>query len=322
MYDLLLTADFMVDDPDEMAKKLNAALGIHTHENWRQAFDTHAYIAHFLRVHKSLAVAPTRVEPQGHLDRPNAGDPHFRPHLKSLSEFQGPDRPMKTHSIVLASDDIDAVAERLFRRRVPFRMAQRTPEMPWDRLWVGLTPERPQYEPWVDGGLCIEVIPLKPLRLPVEVFEDPPPAPRGIQPGEMVRVVSRGYLVRDVDDTLRRLSTNLDLEPQGTVRTFASEGYRRAQFGFTIRHGASLDVIEPTRWNSETGLYLNNWGPGPYYTRIAVNGVEAKAADLEERGTPFSWLSGSEATGGPALRVDPDALDGALFEFVEWKEGT
>ena len=61
MYDLLLSADLMVTDPDAAADLLVRRLGILAHPNWRQAFPTHAYIAHFLRVHKSLAVAPTRI---------------------------------------------------------------------------------------------------------------------------------------------------------------------------------------------------------------------------------------------------------------------
>lgn len=318
MYDLLLTADLMVDDPDGMAKRLHTALGVHMHENWRQAFENHAYIAHFMRAHKSLAVSPTRIEPQGHLDQPNPGDPQFRAHLQSLAEFQGRHRPIMTHSTVLVSRDVGAVAERLSRRGLPFRVAPRTPEMPWDRLWVGLTPERPTYEPSVDGGLCIEVIPMEPLQLPEETFQDPPPLPRGLEEGDMVRVSARGFLVRDLEETLRRLSTNLDLEPHGPVQSFVEEGYRRARIGFSIPHSATLDLIEPTRWNSDLGLYLNNWGPGPDYMRISVNGLEAKAADLEARGTPFDWLPESEATDGRAIRVDDAALEGAKVEFVEW----
>ena len=59
MFELLMSADMMVSDPDAMAELLVTKLGIHKHERWRQAFADHPYIAHFLRVHKSLAVSPT-----------------------------------------------------------------------------------------------------------------------------------------------------------------------------------------------------------------------------------------------------------------------
>ena len=320
MFELLMSADMMVADPDAMAALLVRKLGIHGHANWRQAFDDHPYIAHFLRVHKSLAVSPTRVEPQGHLDRPNLGDPMFHEFLESLKAYQGPHRPMLTHSIVLATHGakFDALMEKLMRRRLRFRMAQRTPAMPFDRMWMGVTPEDPRYEPSVDGGLCIEVMPIEPLQMPAETFASPPPQPRELAPGQMVRVSSRGFIVRNLDETLRRCSANLDWEPNGPVESLAREGYRRATMDFTLPNSASLDVIEATRWNGESGVYLNSWGPGPYYIRIAVNGLAAKAEDLRARGTGFDWIEESEAVGGkPLIRVHMADLQGQLFEFEE-----
>jgi hypothetical protein len=318
MFELLMSADMMLPDPDGMTELLVAKLGIHKHPNWRQAFEGHPYIAHFLRVHKSLAVAPTRIEPQVHLDKPNPGDPMFHDFLESLLAYQGRHRPMATHSIVLACHGakFDLLVEKLMRRRLRFRMAQRTPDMPFDRLWLGCTPEDPHYEPSVDGGLCIEVMPIEPLQMPPETFSVPPPQPRDPKPGDMVRVTSRGFIVRNLDETLRRCSANLDWEPEGPVESLTREGYLRATMDFTLPNSASLDVIEATRWNGEAGVYLNSWGPGPYYIRIAVNGLAAKAEDLKARGTKFTWIEQSEAVGGkPLIRVDPSELRGQLFEF-------
>jgi hypothetical protein len=88
---------------------------------------------------------------------------------------------------------------------------------------------------------------------------------------------------------------------------------------FTVPHSASLDVIEATRWNGDAGVYLNSWGPGPYYIRIAVNGLQAKAEDLKARGTRFTWIDECEAVGGkPLIRVDPADVRGQLFEFEEY----
>lgn len=317
MFEMLLSGDLMVHDPDDMAARIVSKLGVHGHPNWRQGFGNHPYVAHFLRVHKSLAVSPTRIEPQGHLDRPNQGDPFFPVFLKSLEEFQGPFRPIKTHATVLVARDFGAVVERLVRRKAPFRLARITPEMPFDRLWVGCTPERPGYEPSVDGGLCIEVMPLEPLQMPADTFLTPPPLPRDPKPGDMVRVVNRGFLVRDLDDTLRRLSANLNWEPTGPVETLTASGYRRARMGFALTHSATFDIIEPTRWDGETGRYLHNWGPGPYHIRVSVTGLDAKAEDLRARGTRFTLDEHSDAVDGPLLRVDPAEFGGAIFEFVE-----
>ncbi|MDB5424606.1 MAG: hypothetical protein JWQ29_2022 [Phenylobacterium sp.] len=321
MFDFLLSADMMVSDPDKMAALLVDKLGIYGHPNWRQAFDNHPYIAHFLRVHKSLAMAPTRIEPQGHLDLPNPGDPMFHDFLESLKAYQGEHRPMLTHSIVLVAPvvELSALIERLYRRRQPFRLAQRTPELPFDRLWVGVTPEQPYYEPSVDGGLCIEVIATEPTRMPAEAFANPPPEPVGFKDGEMVRVTARGFIVRDLDDTLARCSANLDLEPSGEVEQLRGEGYRRARMGFRLPHSAFLDVVEPTRWDSDTGLYLHNWGPGPHFTRIAVVGLAAKAEELKSKGVKHTWIEESDAVGGrPLIKVDPAELEGQVFEFEEY----
>lgn len=321
MFELLMSADMMLPDPDGMTELLVSKLGIHQHPNWRQAFEGHPYIAHFLRVHKSLAVAPTRIEPQVHLDKPNPGDPMFHDFLESLRDFQGRHRPMVTHSIVLTCHGakFDLLVEKLMRRRLRFRMAQRTSDMPFDRLWLGVTPEDPHYEPSVDGGLCIEVMPIEPLQLPAEAFATPAPQARDPKPGDMIRVSSRGYIVRNLDETLCRLSTNLDWEPEGPVEALTREGYRRATMGFTLPNSASLDVIEATRWNGEAGVYLNSWGPGPYYIRIAVNGLAAKAEDLKARGTRFSWIEESEAVDGkPLIRIDPSELRGQLIEFEDY----
>src|SRR5215211_334405 len=110
----------MVPDPDGHTKLLVERIGVHAHPNWRQGWDTHSYIAHFLRVHKSLAVAPTRLEPQHHFDVAEPADPDFPVHLASLDEFQGVARPIKTHSCVIAIHDIGELIDLLMRRRLPF----------------------------------------------------------------------------------------------------------------------------------------------------------------------------------------------------------
>jgi hypothetical protein len=313
---MLLSGDLMVADADRTAQLLIDKVGLHGHPNWRQAFPGHPYVAHFLRTHKSLAVAPTRVEPQGHLDAANAGDPMFPVYLHSLERFQGVTRPIKTHATVVISDDLEGVVQRLHERRLPFRVARLTPEMPFDRIWVGCRPEDPRYDPSVDGGLCIEIMGLAPLQIPETAFAPVPPEPRDYAPQDLVRVVSRGFLVRDLDDVLRRLRENLDWEPT-SVDELADSGVRRARMGFTLAHSATLDLLEPTRWSTDEGRYLYNWGPGPYYIRLSTHDLEAKAKDLTDRGTAFSLVDHDESVGGPLLRVTPEELDGALVEVVQ-----
>ncbi|MDG1904684.1 MAG: hypothetical protein P8I38_03575 [Arenicella sp.] len=319
MFDLLLSADMMLEDPDGMADLLHTKLGVHTHPNWRQAFDNHPYIAHFLRVHKSLAVATTRLEPQWHLDKPNPGDPMFHDFLESLKDYQGRHRPMTTHAVVLTlrKPEFSALIEKLMERKLSFRMAQRTKEMPFDRLWLGTTPENPSYSPEVDGGLCIEVMGTEPLQMPEEIFADEPAQPRDPQPADMVRITARGFLVRDLDSVLNKLSNNLDWEPQ-SITHIDDESYRRARMTFAAKNSACLDLIQASHWDSEAGHYLNNWGPGLYYIRIAVNNLEAKAEDLDQRGVKYTLIENCDAvSGGSLIKVDPDELRGQMVEFEE-----
>src|SRR5271155_3641518 len=109
MFEFLLSADMKVDDPDKMARSLVDRLGVLEHPRWRMANPGSNYIAWFLRVHPSLAVAPTRLEPQGHFPGENLGDPAFTDYLDSVVEYQGFCRPMKTHSTIVVTRDLGGV---------------------------------------------------------------------------------------------------------------------------------------------------------------------------------------------------------------------
>ena len=65
MYLFLLSADMQVPDPDAVAAMLVERLGIFGHPSWRMSNPGAPYVAHFLRVHRSLAISPTirRIRP-------------------------------------------------------------------------------------------------------------------------------------------------------------------------------------------------------------------------------------------------------------------
>jgi hypothetical protein len=191
-----------------------------------------------------------------------------------------------------------------------------TPDMPWERLWIGVTPERPTYDASWDAGLCVEVLPMWPLQMPDAVSAAPDPVDP--LPGSLVRVVGKEFLVRDLNEAVRALSSNLGWEPVGPTESFPVEGFRRARFGFNFPHSAVVDMIEPTRWDSPCGRYLHSWGPGPYTIRIAVHRLDAKLDDLADRGTAFVLLEETAAV-GRRLQIDPAELGGVLIELVEFE---
>jgi hypothetical protein len=319
VYDFLLAADFMVSDPDATKELLCDRLGLFEQKpSWRQDMPNHSYLTWHLRVHKSLAVAPTRLMVQGHKEVPEPSDPVFGEYLQNIAVRQGSARPMKTHAMVLISQRLPELLEKLQRRKLPFRIAPIAEGLPFDRVWMGVTPDDLHYTPAVDGGLYIEVMEPGPLQLPPETWDDPPPGPTDPAPGDTIRIVSRGYVVRDLDDVLTKLSTNLDWEPSAPVEDVPEEGYRRARMSLSLPHGADVEIVEPTRFDCDSGRLLATWGPGIFHTRIAVNGLDAKAADLDARGTRWSEMPESRVVDGRRLRVEPADVGGMIFELVEY----
>jgi hypothetical protein len=312
---MLHSPDFLVVDPDAMAARMVDRIGLPPPDpRWTQDFPGHGYRAIFARVHRSRSFAPSRLEIIGASPIPPRADPAIpRAYIEDYSRAQG-DRPLKTHATVFTTGDIEGLIERVKARRLRHRIDAITPELPHLRLWVGVTPEAPgDYRPDDDAGLFFEAIPTQGLHLQITPGEPPPPPPEPLAPGQMARVLARQHLVADLDKALRTLSRNLDFETTGPVAHDRADGCRRAILAMGMPHAATLELIQPIDGDSEAGRYMGRWGPGPYYTRIAVAGLDAKAEDLERRRTDFHRPPGDM----PRLRVD---VDGALFELVEFAD--
>jgi hypothetical protein len=271
----------------------------------------HGYRAIFARVHPSRSFAPTRLEVIAPRPVPEPADPAVpRAYLDDYRRAQG-GRPLKTHATVFTTSHIEDLIERVGRRGLRHRVDPVTAELPHLRLWVGVTPEAPgDYRPDDDAGLFFEAIPTQGLLMRLKPADPAPPPPAPLAAGQMARVVAREHLVHHLDDALRTLARNLDLETAGPVHEDVGGCCRRAVLAVTMPHAATLELVQPVDPDAEAGRYLARWGPGPYYTRIAVAGLEAKADDLRRRGTDFHVPPGAP----PRLRVD---VDGVLLEFVD-----
>jgi hypothetical protein len=276
---------------------------------WTQEFAGHGYRAIFARVHRSRSFAPSRLVIIASRPVTEPADPAVpRAYIDAYRRAQG-GRLLKTHATVFATSDIEGLIERVRGRGLRHRVDPVTPELPHPRLWVGVTSEAPgDYRADDDAGLFFEAIPTQGLGMRSAPSDPPPPPPEPLAPGQMARVVAREHLVRDLDAALRILSRNLELETAGPVRE--EPGARRAVLAMTMPHAATLELVQPLGEECEAGRYLARWGPGPFYTRIAVAGLEAKAEDLRRRGTDFHRPPGDP----PRLRVD---IDGVLLEFVD-----
>ena len=146
VFDLLMASDFMVEDPDATMANFVQALGMpEPKPRWRQAPERHAYVAWFGRVHPSFVVAPTVIEPQGHRHWDGPGqpdDPFFPEHLAEIARVQGKYRLHKLHCTLFATRRFDELRDKLLRRRVPYRLAPWSEEMPMDRIGSASIPRR------------------------------------------------------------------------------------------------------------------------------------------------------------------------------------
>jgi hypothetical protein len=309
---MLHSPDFAVADADALTRRLVGSIGLPEPDPaWTQDFPGHGYRAIFARVHRSRSYAPTRLEMIAYSPIPEPVDPSIpRGYIKDYMRIQG-DRPLKTHATVFTTSDIEGLIDRVRRRGLRHRIDPISSELPHKRLWLGVTDGAPgDYLPDDDAGLFFEAIPTQGLLLRIAPTDPAPRPPQPLLPGQMSRILAREQLVADIDAALRTLSRNLDFETAGPVAMDRADGCRRVVLAATMPHGAHLELVQPMDRDSEAGRYFSRWGPGPYYTRIAVAGVREKAEDLRNRGTAFSQPAGEL----PRLHVD---VDGALIEFVD-----
>ena len=78
---------------------------------------------------------------------------------------------------------------------------------------------------------------------------------------------------------------------------------------------AALELVEPISEHGRHGAFFARWGVGPHAIRIGVNGLGAKADDLNGRGTPFT--EADTPAGDPVLVVEGETLAGAIIELVD-----
>lgn len=269
----------------------------------------------FALVNKSWTVGPTRLEVIGPKNYPTT--PEYN-RGQSISEVQGA-KPCKTHATVLASPDVERLAAHVKRLGLRHWFEEGgTEQVRFPRLWMGLSELRTNdYEPEADAGLIIEVIPSDSPAFVPTLFQTPPPEPVDPEPGQMIRILSRTFIVDDLDQALQTLATNLLWEPAGAIVDDPEAGQRSAMMSRNYDHGAGLKIVEPTSTTSTAGAYHEAWGPGPFTIRVAVHDLDAKSDDLTARGTAFSDLAPTSHE-PRRLSVDPAATAAMPFEFVEY----
>jgi hypothetical protein len=303
MYQLLVTVNIIVDDLARAVSTMRDAIGM---PEPRPSYFASApgIDVVFCRVNPVYAVAPTRLEfvasaPTGDL----APGEVFFP-VDFLGSQHG-DRPFRIHAtqIAMPDDYMGEIGDHLRRTGVVHRFE---PGAQLERLWIG--GESPgEYDPSFDAGLIFEGCPVSVLGLPDEALTAPADVPPDTEPGSMVRIVNWRYLVEDLDKTLSVLSRNL-LWEAASIRDDIDG--RCAVMSMSAPRSATIEFVEPLV-PGHAAAELDAHGAGPWTVQIGVFDLDAKAVDLEARGTPFS-----RAPSG-AIRIDPTATLDIPFEFVE-----
>jgi len=312
VFDILVSADALVDDADETLGRFDRAIGLPApRPSWSQEPEGHGFRAWWCRVHPKLQVGPTRLE----IIAPKPVEPEERdPAYSCIPEIweSQRERPVRTHSTVFATRRFEDVLEHVRRAGITHRVDEAVDELPFPRLWIGRSREDPAtYDAEADGGMYLEVLPLDGLNLPEGATAyNVPPEPE-YDGAELVRIVSRGFLVDDLDATLRRLADVFRWEPDA-AGVVEEDGCRTARMAVGVPHSATLQISQPLVAGDEAA-FMARWGAGPYDIKMAVGDVDAKEEDLQRRGTPYRRVEGDR---GPQLRVDPAALGGTRVVLV------
>lgn len=253
----------------------------------------------FALVNKAFATAPTRLEIIGPLGQARNGGPR-------IYDDQAP-RIWRTHATVVATPDLDALAERLRSKGLRAWFQPKAEEVPFDKLWVGAVPgDIADYRPDADFGFRFEFIPSDSSAFAPKLFVKPVDEPRLGETG-FRRIRHRAFLVADIDAMLHGLAENFGWEPAHAVRDEPGRGYRYVDMSANHGHGAGLRLVQATDPDSAAGRDFAAQGQGPYTITIAAFDLEATAADLTARGTTFTKLA--------AGRTEPEALVPHLDEL-------
>jgi len=314
-FELLASADVLVDDHDVVLRRWQEAAGLpEQNPRWTRTPPGTGTRWTYARLGRDRHRSPTELEVISPWEVPPPGPrPVGYPYIGEIADAQG-DRPSKLHSTVVSTNRFDEVVARLRDEGAPHRIDEPDEHLPFPRLWVGFHPGRPdQYDPAADGGIRLEVLPHEVLGYPDPAArrEEPEPAP-----GALRRIAARLILVDDLDDVLGRLQRNFAWTPDAVVSP--ADGSRRAQLGFAHPASAVLELVQPPPGEaSRAGRFASRWAAGAYAIRFSVRDLDAAAAELEARGTPCRRDEAHDGSGRPALVIPIEVGLGCEVELVE-----
>jgi hypothetical protein len=303
VYQLMTTVSILVDDIDAGVHTLCRSIGLPVPrpQSYRGGSGIDAV---FCRVHPKYAIAPTFLEltsPSAAISKEGESNEPFP--ILQIADRQG-SRAIKWHAteIAMPEEEMLDLAGHLHNLGIDVGFL---PPDRRERFFVGGHPASQTYDSSSDAGLFVEAGRSGHLGLPDSAFVAPADVPPDAEPHAMVRIVAREYLVENLDETLGVLERNLRWVPSSVTE---EAGCRRAVLPFRVPRSARLELLQPSGSGRVSDAY-DELGPGAWTIRVSVVSIEAKAADLASRATPFVFETG-------VLRLDPAATLQVPFEFV------
>lgn len=314
MFEYLVSGDAIAPDHDAALRQCQQEWGLpEQRSHWTVEMPGLGAKWTFARIQADRRAAPTALEILGvPFRRPAAAE--RRPGYAFMPEIaasQG-DRPARNHSTVLSTNDMEAVADRLSSAGARFRRDDADEFLPFSRLWLGFSQSGGEvYDPSADAGLRIEIIPHDKLLMPEPDNTFVPPLP---EPGSPVRMVARTLLVPELDAALTTLDRNLGW--QASSDSTGEDRTRRVRFSFPYPRSADLELVAPGPGTVEDA-FLQQWGPGPFSSRIAVRGLGLIEQRLVGAGVTPSRLPPARPGEADRLLRPAEWVLGTALEFVE-----
>lgn len=122
------------------------------------------------------------------------------------------------------------------------------------------------------------------------------------------------FVVRDLDDAVARYRDALGVEPDGFY-TAPSESIRVARF---YLENVAVELMEPTRPDSEVGRFLEKRGEGFFLISYRVDDVAEGLEELHGKGHRTIDRKPRELMGNRyAFLMPPPELNGVLTEILD-----
>lgn len=121
-------------------------------------------------------------------------------------------------------------------------------------------------------------------------------------------------VVADLEESLGFWRDDIGLPACGQVQTVVDE---EVKIAFLDLEDARLELIQPTTADSGVAKYLRKRGPGLHHICLQVQDIEAKIAELLEKGCQMINETPRQRDGRRYAFVHPKSAGGLLLELYE-----